>query len=534
MRLAFNRRLFEIPAPLPRTDETILHVSRYYRFKLPDDPKTRMFRFSHPFAKLLYFIWREGFLLTYYKIRLAMLQRVLINEKALVLSLGRIAGSDRWAVGVGPVDWPESECHVFPSVCVNEVPANCDFLKYVKMLTHFFKRQPDVQLALYHYSPYAGVSVPLELNKVLSDNHDSEPIVSDLALSKKLLKQPLADVVASTPTVKRSRQSGKKPIHGNELFMAGAGVYAYAFILPMLKDFKFHSIIDLNPGLAAAMGHKFGFRYCDTDCSIALKRLSGVKKPVLVVATYHSTHLDIAETAASYNPETKIMLEKPPVTTIDQLESLIRLRQADCHIEIGYNRRYAPMLQKAKALVSSQSGPITVTCIVREKYGVPLTHWYYWPTQGTRIAGNLSHWIDLGVWFIQSKPIAITFMAGSKEFPTDEPSITILFEDGSMLIIVGSDRGNALRGIQEYIDIRRADLTIKIDDLVRMEVQINRHRRVYRRCIRDKGHARMYRAFKSNCDAGGLRFTPFGICFIQPSFISISKMQQSKARNFQN
>jgi predicted dehydrogenase len=223
-----------------------------------------------------------------------------------------------------------------------------------------------------------------------------------------------------------------------------------------------------------------------------------VKNPVVVIATYHSTHLPLAELALSFNSEAKVMIEKPPVTTWEQLARLLELRRAGYFIEIGYNRRHTEYVRQARTLLDTKQGPTTVTCIVRERT-IPMTHWYYWPTQGTRIIGNLTHWIDIGIHLIGSRPVSFNTMSSSLRFPADDVSISVHFEDGSQLNLISTDRGNPLRGIQEYIDIRKDDLTIKIDDFLHLTVQEGGRERSSSRLIRDKGHKRMYQDFLDKC-----------------------------------
>ncbi len=63
---------------------------------------------------------------------------------------------------------------------------------------------------------------------------------------------------------------------------------------------------------------------------------------------------------------------------------------------------------------------------------------------------------------------------------------------------MATDQGNSLRGVQEYIDIRRGDLTVSIDDFLRMKIQRHGHQLIQKALFRDKGHKRMYCQFIDN------------------------------------
>jgi predicted dehydrogenase len=86
---------------------------------------------------------------------------------------------------------------------------------------------------------------------------------------------------------------------------------------------------------------------------------------------------------------------------------------------------------------------------------------------------------------------------------SDEVSVTIVYDDSSMCVIVASDRGSGLKGVQEWIEIRRSGVTVRIDDFVRLAVADESGERVTRTRIRDKGHARMYREFEHAVLTGG-------------------------------
>jgi predicted dehydrogenase len=125
-------------------------------------------------------------------------------------------------------------------------------------------------------------------------------------------------------------------------------------------------------------------------------------------------------------------------------------------------------------------------------------HWYLWPNQGTRVAGNLCHWIDLAVFLIGpgANPTSVTVsprVVSGAIGDDAERSFSIEFDDGSMACLLATGRGDQVRGVQELIEARRGPLMVRLDDLWRMVV-VRGGRRFSRRTLwRDKGHQRMYR-----------------------------------------
>lgn len=283
-----------------------------------------------------------------------------------------------------------------------------------------------------------------------------------------------------------------------ELFVAGAGSHVYTYILPNLKNVSRHTIVDLNFDLACFVGKTYNFENIDTSCERAFSLLKKCHTPVVVIATYHSTHVELAQLALKISPHAKVFVEKPPATTFEQLKRLIDLKNSGAFIEIGYNRRFAPLLWEVKSLLSHRESPVRITCLVKEP-DIPKSHWYYWPSQGTRVCGNLCHWVDIGTFLTQSSwKSLIAIGNNSKNSKKDDMTIVINYSDESQLTIVATNSGNQLRGVQEHIDIRFDDTTAILNDFMSLTVFQGKMKKNVIKIIRDKGHQRMYRKFSDN------------------------------------
>ena len=88
-------------------------------------------------------------------------------------------------------------------------------------------------------------------------------------------------------------------------------------------------------------------------------------------------------------------------------------------------------------------------------------HSYYWKNQVTRITGNLCHWIDLATYFIDELPKEL-FLIRSEE--SDDNLVAVVkYSKGSIANFTVSDKGNNLRGVQEYIEIKNSGNTFFIE-----------------------------------------------------------------------
>ena len=102
-------------------------------------------------------------------------------------------------------------------------------------------------------------------------------------------------------------------------------------------------------------------------------------------------------------------------------------------------------------------------------------------------------------------PVSLTLsprMPGTEPGSDEERVLTVTFEDGSLLTVLGTTRGDDIRGVQEQLDIRRGRTTITIDDLWKMRIRSGGIDRYSRTLFRDKAHTTMYREALGRIVAG--------------------------------
>jgi hypothetical protein len=153
-------------------------------------------------------------------------------------------------------------------------------------------------------------------------------------------------------------------------------------------------------------------------------------------------------------------------------------------------------------------GPITITTNLKE---IPLGphHWFYWPNQGTRIAGNVCHWLDIATYLLPPTvlPVEVSVSCAlpqdtGEDWAMTDRTVCVSYDDGSLNSIVATARGDATLGIQERIEVRRAASTFEIDDFRTVrELSRGRRRVVARSAFRNKGHTAMYHAFAEDVAA---------------------------------
>ena len=285
-----------------------------------------------------------------------------------------------------------------------------------------------------------------------------------------------------------------RPSRAMPVALLGAGDHARTVIIPALRKagLSLRTVTDREPQIAVTVAREWGFEYATTDSERAVTELP--RPGLVVVATAHDSHARLATLAARSGH--RVFLEKPPAVTRADVftlrDTMLRYPGA---IEIGYNRRYHPLVRRARTALAGERGPTSIVCTVKELPFAP-DHWYFWPNQGTRFTGNLCHWIDLAVFFLQGSPrpssITLTPPVPGSKTDDEERVLTVTFDDGSLLTILGTTRGDHIRGVQEQIEIRRGGMTVMIDDLWKMRVRRGGIERFSRTVFRNKAHGRMY------------------------------------------
>jgi len=201
--------------------------------------------------------------------------------------------------------------------------------------------------------------------------------------------------------------------------------------------------------------------------------------------------------ALERNQEARVFIEKPAAVELHDVVRLSQIRRSGAWIDLGYNRRYAPLASTLHHYVASLPRPLVLTFLVKEIKLAP-THWYFWPNQGTRVTGNACHWIDLSYWLVGCPPVECTLLNSG-----DTVVLGIRFSDDSLATILATDYGDDTKGVEEVLEVRAGGTTATLTDFRTLEIRSPDGRQNFVHLRRDKGHARMYADLKSRWLTGG-------------------------------
>lgn len=210
----------------------------------------------------------------------------------------------------------------------------------------------------------------------------------------------------------------------------GSGNYAGAVLLPAFRQAgaRLQYIASSGGVSSVHVGRKLGFAHATTDVEAVL---SDPATDAVVVATRHDTHADFVLRALAAGKH--VFVEKPLALTQAELDRIEAAAQAasQLRVMVGFNRRFAPQVQRMKQLLASRPGPKSLVMTVNAG-AIPAAHW----TQdlevgGGRIIGEGCHFIDL-LRFLADAPVR-DWRVVAMDGPTrDSASISLRFQDGSI------------------------------------------------------------------------------------------------------
>lgn len=190
------------------------------------------------------------------------------------------------------------------------------------------------------------------------------------------------------------------------------------------------------------------------------------------VTSNHATHSEY--TVAALEKGKVVYIEKPIAVNYSQLRMLLDcIKRVGGEVYAGYNRPFSGAVQELKKCIEVRNGPMTLNCFI-SGHKISPNHWYRAPEEGTRVCGNIGHWIDLAIHMLYWGDIPdkwrITLAFSDEKNRDDDLSISMTSEEGDLIVITMTSRCEPFEGINETINFQCGQTICKIDDFRRMVV----------------------------------------------------------------
>jgi predicted dehydrogenase/threonine dehydrogenase-like Zn-dependent dehydrogenase len=266
-----------------------------------------------------------------------------------------------------------------------------------------------------------------------------EAITGDAPALGVLIEYPSEESTASRAQQRTVPLPGAAAVRigGPVIGLLGAGNYASSVLVPAFARTRarLRAIASANGLTGTHLGKKFGFEQSTTDVGAVL---SDPQIDTVVIATRHDSHA--AYVVDALRAGKHIFVEKPLAIRLDEIEAVeeaVRAAGANGRIApilmVGFNRRFAPHVVRAKALLETVREPKSFVMTVNAG-AVPPEHWTRDPDSGGgRIIGEACHFIDL-LRFLAGGAIIEHQVAAAR---TADACVTISmrFSDGSTGIV---------------------------------------------------------------------------------------------------
>lgn len=243
----------------------------------------------------------------------------------------------------------------------------------------------------------------------------------------------------------------------------GAGNYAAAVLIPAFKAGGAHlRSVASSAGVSGLhAGRKFGFDETTTDTN---RLFSDAETTAVVITTQHDSHARFVLQALAAGKH--VFVEKPLCLTLDELAQIEAAAQTSI-VMVGFNRRFAPQIQKVISLLKGVTGPKSFVMTVNAG-AIPADHWTHDPeVGGGRIIGEACHFIDL-LRFLAGSRIASHQVARMDSLTKDSVSISLKFEDGSMGVVHYFANGSKAFP-KERLEVFAAGRVLQLDNFRKLQ-----------------------------------------------------------------
>ncbi|MEX0173798.1 bi-domain-containing oxidoreductase [Streptomyces sp. LMG1-1-1.1] len=250
------------------------------------------------------------------------------------------------------------------------------------------------------------------------------------------------------------------------LAFVGAGNYATSMLLPHLarrEGVELSKVVTTTALSAANAQRKFGFAEATTDLDSVL---DDPAVDAVFVVTRHSSHAELTQRALLAGKA--VFVEKPLALTEDELAGVLAAveKSGNDRLQVGFNRRFSPLLQEARKRFGARTGPASLRYLVNAG---SLQHgsWYLQQgSEGSRFAGEGGHFVDTASWLLGADPVSVYAVATPGN---EDLQVVLRYPDGSTATISYVTTG-APGFPKETLDMVADGKVLRLDDFVRASV----------------------------------------------------------------
>lgn len=282
--------------------------------------------------------------------------------------------------------------------------------------------------------------------------------------------------------------------------LIGAGNFTKSVILPNIQkvgNFEFVGLCTATGVSAQGTGKKYDFKYITTDSEEIFKN-SEINS--VFITTRHNDHA--SKVLKAIESKKHCFVEKPLCIYEEELEAIKEAYTGETIVQVGFNRRFSPMIEKMKKFISGQ-----ISVNYRINAGIiPKNVWIQDRTiGGGRIIGEVCHFIDTCSYLIGSevKSVFATTIQKSDQSIPDEDNVNIVlnYANGSTATISYYAYGDNSMP-KEYIEVFSSGVSMQMNDFRELTIFKGGKSSKEKSANQDKGFVNEFKAFKEAVKSG--------------------------------
>ncbi|RUM69921.1 MAG: oxidoreductase [Sulfurovum sp.] len=284
------------------------------------------------------------------------------------------------------------------------------------------------------------------------------------------------------------------------LGLIGAGNFTKSVILPNIQKVGGYELVGVctATGVSAeGTGKKYDFKYTTTDSNEIFKN-SEINS--VIITTQHKNHASLVQEAIEN--EKHCFVEKPLCIYEEELEAISEAYDGKSIVQVGFNRRFSPMIQEMK---NHLSGQIAVNYRVNAGV-IPKDVWIQdREIGGGRIIGEVCHFIDTCSFLIGSEVSSVYASCVEKEDQSipneDNVNIILNYKNGSTATIAYYAYGDSLMP-KEYIEVFSNGISMEMKDFRELIIYNHGKNKKIKSSNQDKGFINEFKAFQESVKNG--------------------------------
>lgn len=306
-----------------------------------------------------------------------------------------------------------------------------------------------------------------------------------------ILRYPVTDIAGQQVKLNTKVQLSQKTVKGKvRVALIGAGGFARGMHLPNMQRlsnlYHLRAVVSSTGSNTKNMGVQYGADYVSTNLDDVL---ADPEVDAVVIATRH--HLHARQTIAAARAGKAIFLEKPMALNPTELAEVAAvLAETSVPFMVGFNRRFAPAVQRARELIGNRTNPLMMAYRVNAGY-LPPDHWTLGPEGGGRIIGEACHMFDLFQALVGGAQVtdvcALAAQPATAHLSSaDNVATTLRYSDGSVATLLYTALG-AVDYPKEELEIYSDGKVLVLDDFKALRVY-GAKAAGWQSAVMDKGH----------------------------------------------